>query len=337
MQVKAFFHEPTFTLTYVVHDPTSRDAVVIDPVLDFDPLTWRTSTASADQIVSFVRAHDLRVHWILDTHAHADHLSGMDVLANALQARTAIGARITAVQEAFKHIFDLPELATDGRQFDTLVEDGQVLAAGTLSIAAIHTPGHTPACVSYRIGDAVFTGDALFMPDYGTGRCDFPGGDAAALYHSVVDRLYTLPPATRVFVGHDYQPGGRPLACETTIGASRAHNVQLRAGITCADFVTFRRHRDAALDPPRLILQSLQVNIDAGRLPAPAASGRRYLKMPLDLLTRAAQAAPSPAPPGCYTAPRDDLPASVPSPDAPPGRHLARGSDPHGWLPGPGL
>jgi glyoxylase-like metal-dependent hydrolase (beta-lactamase superfamily II) len=284
MQVRAFFHEPTFTLTYVVYDAVSRDAVVIDPVLDFDPFTWRTSTTSADQVMFFVREHGLRVHWILDTHAHADHLSGMDVLEKALQARTAIGARITVVQETFKQIYNLPELATDGRQFDTLLEDGQVLDAGALAITALHTPGHTPACMSYLIGDAVFTGDALFMPDYGTGRCDFPRGDAVMLYDSVVNKLYTLPPETRVFVGHDYLPGGRPLAYETTIGESREGNVQLRNGTTCADFVTFRRHRDALLAPPKLILQSLQVNIEAGRLPAPEANGRRYLKMPLDFL-----------------------------------------------------
>lgn len=340
MQVKAFFHEPTFTLTYVVYDAVSRDAVVIDPVLDFDPLTWRTSTTSADQIMSFVHAHGLRVHWILDTHAHADHLSGMDVLANALQARTAIGAPITVVQEIFQQIYNLPELATDGRQFDMLVEDGQVLTAGTLSIKALHTPGHTPACVSYLIEDAVFTGDALFMPDYGTGRCDFPRGDAVMLYHSVVDTLYTLPPETRVFVGHDYLPGGRSLAYQTTIGESRARNVQLRTGISCADFVAFRRHRDASLDPPRLILQSLQVNIAAGRLPAPEADGRRYLKMPLDFLGSAARVAPSPQPVS-YTASRGDLPNppalddfddSESGPDAIHRQHLARGSTP----PGPG-
>lgn len=330
MQVRAFFHEPTFTLTYVVYDAVSRDAVVIDPVLDFDPLTWSTSTASADQIVAFVREHGLHVHWILDTHAHADHLSGMDVLENALQARTAIGARITEVQETFKQIYDLPELATDGRQFDTLVEDGQVLTAGTLSIKAMHTPGHTPACASYLIHDAVFTGDALFMPDYGTGRCDFPRGDAAMLYDSVVNKLYALPPETRVFVGHDYLPGGRPLAYETTIGESREHNVQLRVGITCADFVAFRRHRDASLDPPKLILQSLQVNIEAGRLPAPEANGRRYLKMPLDFLGGATRVVPSPRPLG-YTAPRGDLPDPDSPADALHRPHLARGSDPPGW------
>ena len=286
MEVKAFFDEPTFTLTYVAYDPDTRDAVVIDPVLALDALTWRTSTAAVDRVVDFVRVNRLRVHWILDTHAHADHLSGMDAIKRVLHAPTAIGARITAVQEVFKDIYDLPDFPADGRQFDRLLEDRDVIHAGKLAIEAMHTPGHTPACLSYLIGDAVFTGDALFMPDYGTGRADFPGGDAAALYDSVMYKLYTLPDDTRVFVGHDYMPGGRPLAFETTIGASSEQNVQLRNGTTRADFVAFRHHRDASLAPPRLILQSLQVNIDAGRLPAPAANGRRYLKMPVDFLGR---------------------------------------------------
>lgn len=286
MQVRAFFDEPTFTMTYVAYDPVSRDAVVIDPVLDFDPLTWRTSTASVEAVVAFVREHELRVHWILDSHAHADHLSGMDALKRLIGAPTAIGARITLVQETFRTIYDLPELPADGRQFDRLIEDRDVIQAGTLAIEALHTPGHTPACMSYRIRDAVFTGDALFMPDYGTGRCDFPRGDAGALYDSVMNRLYTLPDDTRVFVGHDYLPGGRPLAYETTIGESREKNVQLRAGTTRADFIAFRRQRDATLAPPRLILQSLQVNIQAGRLPPPAPNGVRYLKIPIDFLGR---------------------------------------------------
>jgi glyoxylase-like metal-dependent hydrolase (beta-lactamase superfamily II) len=286
MQVRAFFDEPTSTLTYVAYDPVSRDAVVIDPLLDFDPLTWRTSTTSLGHVVDFVREHELRVHWILDTHAHADHLSGMDALQRALGAPTAIGARITVVQETCKEIYDLPELPADGRQFDRLLEDGDVLQAGALAVRALHTPGHTPACMSYLLRDAVFTGDALFMPDYGTGRADFPRGDAATLYDSILHKLYTLPDDTRVFVGHDYLPGGRPLEYETTIRESRERNIQLRQGTTKADFIAFRRQRDATLTPPRLILQSLQVNIDAGRLPAPAANGMRYLKLPLDFLGR---------------------------------------------------
>ncbi|WP_428265819.1 MBL fold metallo-hydrolase [Haliangium sp.] len=286
MQVKAFFDEPTFTLTYVVYDPESRDAVVIDPVLDFDPLTWRTSTASAEAVIEFVRAHQLDVKWILDTHAHADHLTGMDALKHRLEAPTAIGERITLVQETFKQIYHLGDVPTDGRQFDALLGDGEVLPAGSFAVKALHTPGHTPACMSYLIGDMVFTGDALFMPDYGTGRCDFPRGDAEALYDSVTTKLYTLPAPTRVFVGHDYLPGGRELAYETTIGDSLEHNVQLRAGTTKADFVAFRHTRDSSLAPPKLILQSLQVNIVAGRLPSPEDNGVSYFKIPINFLGR---------------------------------------------------
>ena len=196
METKAFFDPQTFTLSYIVHDPQSRDAVVIDPVLDLDPVSWRTSTRSADQIRQYVAEKSLRVGYVLDTHAHADHLSGSEVLRRAFDAPTAIGERITVVQQTFAAAYNFKDFPTDGRQWDTLVTDGQVLRAGTIEIRALHTPGHTPACVSYLIGDAVFTGDALFMPDYGTGRCDFPNGSAADLYHSVVDKLYTLADAT---------------------------------------------------------------------------------------------------------------------------------------------
>lgn len=286
MEVKAFFDPDTFTLTYVVYDPGSLDAVVIDPVLDLDLLTWRTSTKSVDAVAAFIDERSLQVRWILDTHAHADHLSGMATLEERFGAPSAIGEHIVTVQRMFRDIYNLEGFCADGHQFDKLLADGEVLQGGSLSIRALHTPGHTPACMSYVIDDAVFTGDALFMPDYGTGRCDFPAGSAEALYDSVMDKLYELPPATRVFVGHDYLPGGRPLAYETTIGVSRESNVQLRAGITKADFVRFRQERDATLAPPRLILQSLQVNIDAGRLPAPEPNGTRYLKIPIDFLGR---------------------------------------------------
>ena len=287
MEVRAFFDSLTFTMTYVAYDPESRDAVVIDPVLDFEPLTWRTSRRSVSMVVDFVRDRDLDVRWILDTHAHADHLSGMAALQDELEAPTAIGEHITEVQRVFREVYDLEGFVADGHQFDKLLGDGEILEAGSLAVEALHTPGHTPACMSYVIGDAVFTGDALFMPDYGTGRCDFPRGSAEALYDSVVGKLYALPPETRVFVGHDYLPNGRALAYETTIGASRESNVQLRAGMAKSDFVRFRSERDATLDPPRLILQSLQVNIDAGRLPAAGSNGIRYLKLPLDFLGRA--------------------------------------------------
>ncbi|MCA9695085.1 MAG: MBL fold metallo-hydrolase [Myxococcales bacterium] len=284
MEVKAFFDPDTYTLSYVVFDPRTRDAVVIDPVLDLDTLTWRTKSASVTKVESFVREHRLTVRWILDTHAHADHLTGMELLRAAFQAPSAIGADITRVQAHFAALFNLKDFAADGSQWTKLLEDGESIAAGSLTVTAIATPGHTPACLTYQVGDALFTGDALFMPDYGTGRVDFPMGSAEALYDSVHGRLYSLPDATRVFVGHDYQPGGREVAWETTIGESRERNVQLRASTTREAFIRFRTERDATLSPPRLILPSLQVNIAAGRLPLAEDNGISYLKMPLNTL-----------------------------------------------------
>lgn len=284
MNVKGFFDELTFTLTYVVWHPQTGDAVVIDPVLDFDPLLWRVSNRGADEVATFCRDNSLKVRWILDSHAHADHLTGMRVLRERFGAPTAIGEQITAVQQLFAPVFEMGSLATDGRQWDTLLTDGQRLEAGAMTVEAIHTPGHTPACMSFKIGDAVFTGDAVFMPDYGTGRCDFPKGSAEDLYDSVTKKLYTLPDATRVFVGHDYMPGGRELAFETTIGASKRENKQLRATTSRADFLEVRNTRDATLAPPKLILQSLQVNVAAGELPAASANGRRYFTMPINFL-----------------------------------------------------
>ena len=285
MEIRAFFHEPSSTLTYVVWDAGTRDAVVIDPVLDLDPLTWRVTTAAVDEVAAFVAERHLTVHWILDTHVHADHLTGMAVLTQKLGAPTAISRRITIVQDVFAAVFNaIEEVPADGRQFDKLLDDGEVLAAGSLAVEALHTPGHTPACVTYKIGDAVFTGDALFMPDYGTGRCDFPRGSAEALYDSIVNKIYTLPAATRVFVGHDYLPNGRELRYETTVGASRDGNVQLRATTRREDFVAFRQARDKTLSPPHFILPSLQVNIRAGELPEAEFNGRVYFKMPIGLL-----------------------------------------------------
>jgi glyoxylase-like metal-dependent hydrolase (beta-lactamase superfamily II) len=284
MRIETFFDPATFTLTYVAYDPSSRDAVVIDPVLDYDPLSSSTSTASLERLDAFLRKEALKVHFVLETHAHADHLSGSQWLRRRHDAKVGIGARITEVQSTFKDVFDLgPAFAVDGSQFDRLFEDGEKVRAGTLEIEVIATPGHTPACVSYAIGDAVFTGDALFIEDYGTGRCDFPRGSADALYTSVHERLYTLPDATRVFVGHDYQPNGRQLRAETTIGASKEANVQLRASTTRREFVAAREARDAKLAPPRLLYPSVQVNVNAGRLPPPRENGRRYLTIPLDL------------------------------------------------------
>lgn len=284
MQTKAFFDPQTYTLTYVVHDPATKDAVVIDPVLDLDPLAWRTSTRSADAVRQYVSDKGLNVTYILDTHAHADHLSGMEVLREAYGAPTAIGKDITIVQDTFAQAYNLKDFPADGRQWDTLLSDGATLSAGSVEVKALHTPGHTPACMTYKIGDAVFTGDALFMPDYGTGRCDFPAGSATDLYASITKKLYTLPDSTRVFVGHDYQPGGRELAYETTIGASKEGNIRLSAATAESDFVARREARDRELSAPKLILQSLQVNIDAGRLPEPEDNGRRYFKIPMNLL-----------------------------------------------------
>jgi glyoxylase-like metal-dependent hydrolase (beta-lactamase superfamily II) len=282
--VEPFYDPRTCTLTYVVHDPASRDAIVIDPVHDFDPDDGSTWTESVDRVLAHVEREGLRVHLTLETHAHADHLSGAQLIHRALGAPVAIGERIREVQAAFQPIFDLPAtFATDGSQFDRLVRDGETLHAGALAIEAIATPGHTPACVTYRSGDAVFTGDALFIEDQGTGRCDFPSGSAAALYDSI-QRLYALPDETRVFVGHDYRPGNRALRCDTTIAASKARNVQLSAATSRAAFVALREARDAALAPPRLLIASVQVNIDAGHLPAPRGNGRRYLVTPLDVL-----------------------------------------------------
>ncbi len=282
MQIKSFFDPRTWTLTYVVWDADSCDAIVIDPVLDFEPASGRTWTESADVVAAFLTARGLTLRGILETHAHADHLSGAQVLKERFGAPVVIGSAITAVQAAFAPVFAKgPEFALDGSQFDRLVGDGEHFIAGTLDVEAIHTPGHTPACMSYRIGDAVFTGDALFMPDSGVGRCDFPAGDATVLYTSVHEKLYGLPDTTRVFVGHDYQPGGREVRCETTIGASKAGNVHLAGDTTPEAFVEFRRARDATLGAPRLLLPSIQVNIDAGRLPPPHANGRRYLMLPV--------------------------------------------------------
>ncbi len=284
-EVRAFFDEDTYTLTYVVWDPHTRDAVVIDPVLHFDPLYWRVSDQPADTIAEFVRDRGLHVRWVLDTHAHADHLTGVAALKERFGAPTAIGRKFTDVQAFFREVYDLgDEVPADGRQFDHLVEDGEILDAGSLQVEGINTPGHTPACMSYRIGDAVFVGDLIFMPDYGTGRCDFPNGSAEAMYDSITGRIYRLPPSTRLFVGHDYLPEGRPLLWETTVGEQMEKNVMIRAGTAKSDFVERRRARDAELDPPRFILQSLQVNINGGRLPLTNERGKAFFKIPANFL-----------------------------------------------------
>ncbi|MEL6547015.1 MAG: MBL fold metallo-hydrolase [Myxococcota bacterium] len=285
MDVKSFFDARTSTLTYVVFDPESLDSVVIDPVLDYDAASSHTWTECLDLVTEFLRAKDLTLHYVVETHAHADHLSGAQLLKERFPgARSAVGRRITDVQRVFKDVFDLPgDFPTDGRQFDRLLDDGEVLEAGTLAFETIFTPGHTPADVSFRIEDAVFTGDSLFMPDFGTGRCDFPAGSASDLYRSIQERLYVLPDETRVFVGHDYQPGGRALAYETSIGESKHSNVHLRVDTTEEEFVRFRTSRDRTLSAPTLLFQSVQVNVDAGRLPDPSANEVRYLKIPINV------------------------------------------------------
>ncbi|NUP05377.1 MAG: MBL fold metallo-hydrolase [Polyangiaceae bacterium] len=279
------FHDPaTCTLTYVVFDPATKDAVVIDSVLDYDPLKAETSTRSAERVAAFLDENELRVPCVLETHAHADHLSAAQWLKHHYGSVLVIGERIRKVQKTFRALLDLGEgFPVDGSQFDYLVKDGEILTAGSLRLATLPTPGHTAACVSYKIDDAVFTGDALFMDDYGTGRCDFPGGSAEALYHSVHGVLYALPDETRVFPCHDYQPGGREVRYETSIGKSKSDNVQLRADTTQDDYVAFREKRDATLAQPKLLYPSIQVNIAGGRLPEAHANGTRYLVMPLNL------------------------------------------------------
>ncbi len=284
MIIEPFFDPRTSTLTYVVYDPVTRDALVIDPVLDYDPVASMVSTDSLDRVTAFLHAGSLHLRLLLETHAHADHMSGSQVLrARFPGAPVAIGERIREIQATFKQIFDLgDEFVPDGRQFDRLLGDAETVTAGSLVVRVLATPGHTPACVSYLVGDAVFTGDALFMPDYGTGRCDFPRGSASALHRSITERLYRLPEATRVFVGHDYQPSGRALAFESTIAEQKRLNIQLPSGRSEADFVAFRQARDSRLAAPLLLYPSLHVNIHAGHLPTPArAGGPLYLKIPI--------------------------------------------------------
>ena len=285
MKIEPFFDEQTSTLTYVVWDESERVGVVIDPVLDFDPSSGRTSTDSADEVSRFLEREGLGVPYVLDTHAHADHLSGMALFRERFGAKTGIGAEIVQVQRVFRDLFDLgPDFPCDGRQFDVLLEHGSRLDVGPFELEAFHTPGHTPACMSYRVDDALFVGDVLFQPDYGTARCDFPGGSAEALFASIRSLQDALPDSTRVFTGHDYRPDGRPLAFESTLRAHLDSNVQLSAATTKEDFVRLRTERDAGLDVPRLILPSVQVNIRAGALPEPSPNGVAYLRIPLNVL-----------------------------------------------------
>jgi glyoxylase-like metal-dependent hydrolase (beta-lactamase superfamily II) len=281
--VQAFFDDDSCTWTYLVSDPTRRVAAIIDPVLDFDSKSGNTSTASAQKVLDALREFGLKLAWILETHAHADHLSAGHWLREQCPgAKLAIGEGIRQVQKTFQVIFNLGEhFPVDGSQFDRLFADGERFLLGDIEIEVIATPGHTNDSVSYRIGDAVFVGDTLFMPDGGSARCDFPGGSAARLYRSI-QRLFELPDETRLFVCHDYSPGGRAAACETSVGTERTANIHVGAGRSEAEFVAMREARDATLPMPRLILPSVQVNIRAGQLPEPEDNGVRYLKLPLD-------------------------------------------------------
>lgn len=283
--VTSFFDPATYTYSYVVRDPASQSCIILDSVLDYDPASGRTETSSADDIIAFVREQQLDVVWLLETHVHADHLSAAPYLKEQLGGKLAIGEQITTVQQVFGEIFNADaQFATDGSQFDRLLSEGDTLSFGSLTVQVLHTPGHTPACLSYVIGDAVFVGDTLFMPDFGTARCDFPGGDAHTLYTSI-QRLFELPGNTRVFLCHDYKAPGRDEYCnETTIAEQRQNNIHVREGITAEEFVAMRTERDATLSMPRLILPSVQVNMRAGELPPAENNGVRYLKIPLNAL-----------------------------------------------------
>ncbi len=283
-QVEAFFDPATFTYSYVVSDPETKRCAIIDSVLDYDPASGRTTHQSADRLITHVREQGLQVDWLLETHVHADHLSAAPYLKREVGGQLAIGENIAVVQDTFGKLFNAgTEFATDGRQFDHLFKDGDTFRVGSIEARAIHTPGHTPACMTYLIGDAGFVGDTLFMPDYGTARCDFPGGNASALYQSI-RKLFTLPDETRLFMCHDYKaPGRDDFRFQTSVAEERVHNVHVHEDISESQFVAMRSERDATLGMPALILPSVQVNMRAGQLPPPEANGIRYLKIPLDV------------------------------------------------------
>jgi glyoxylase-like metal-dependent hydrolase (beta-lactamase superfamily II) len=282
--VRSFFDPATFTVSHVVREPGGTHCAIIDPVRDFDAKSGRTGTESVDAIIAYVRDEGLTVDWVLETHVHADHLTAGPYLKETLGGQTGIGAQITAVQETFAGVFNAgSDFATDGSQFDHLFADGETISIGVLEGRVMHTPGHTPACVSYVFGDAVFVGDTLFMPDFGTARCDFPGGDAKTLFASI-QKVLALPPETRLFMCHDYMPNGRDVMWETTVADEKAGNLHVRDGVDEAEFVKMRTARDAKLDMPGLILPSVQVNMRAGHMPPPEANGLTYLKLPVDAL-----------------------------------------------------
>jgi len=279
--IDAFFDEPTFTVAYLVSDPASRRAAIVDPVLDYDHRAGRASTVSADRVLAKAAERGVQVDWVLETHAHADHLTAAPHIKAKTGARVVIGEHIVEVQKIFKPLFNAADVSGNGSEFDRLVKDGERLSLGTLEIEVMHLPGHTPADVAYRIADAVFVGDTIFMPDYGTARADFPGGDASQLYRSI-RRLRALPPSIRLFMCHDYKASGRDrFAWETTVAEERARNIHVHEGVNEAAFVALRHKRDASLAAPVLLLPSVQVNIRAGHLPPPDANGLSYLRIPV--------------------------------------------------------
>ena len=284
-EVKAFFDEATFTISYVVTDPETKKCAVIDSLLDFDQASGRKNTKSADELIAWVKAEGLTCDWIIDTHVHADHLTAAPYIKSQLGGVTAIGDQISVVQKVFKAIFNEGQkFHTDGSQFDHLFADGETYKVGNIEAKALHTPGHTPACMSHLIGDALFVGDTIFMPDFGTARCDFPGGDAGTLYDSV-QKLFALPDETRMFLCHDYKAPGRDYYhWESTVGEQKAKNIHVKEGTSKEDFIKMRTERDATLAMPKLILPSVQINMRAGNMPEPEDNGQRYMKLPINAL-----------------------------------------------------
>ena len=282
--IKSFFDKATWTFTYVVSDPETRVCVVIDPVLDYDPKSGRTRTQSAQQVIDYITNNQLRLEWILETHAHADHLTAAKCLQNELGGKIAIGEKVQKVQDVFKGIFNLgEEFKPDGSQFDYLLKDGETISFGNLGIESIAVPGHTPACLAYKVGDAIFVGDTLFPPDVGTARCDFPGGDASTLYKSI-KKILSYPDSTNLYMCHDYPPTDRQVIDKTTVREQRENNIHIHDGVTEDQFVQMRKARDATLEVPVLLLPSIQVNIRAGTMPPKEDNGTSYMKIPINLL-----------------------------------------------------
>ena len=281
--VKAFFDPQTWTYTYVVYESKGSACIVIDSVLNYDPKSGRTKTHSADEVIAFIKENRLQLDWILETHAHADHLTAAPYIQEKLGGKIAIGDHITTVQSVFKGVFNLDDIAVDGSQFDALIKEGEPIAFGNLSFKALYVPGHTPACMAYEIGDGIFVGDTLFMPDVGTARCDFPGGSASHLYRSI-QSILKYPPNTKLYMCHDYPPNGRAPEYQSTVADQKKSNIHVHDGITEAQFVAMRTKRDAGLEMPVLILPSIQVNIRAGHMPKAEGNGTAYLKIPLNAL-----------------------------------------------------